>query len=64
MGQVEGHFGLHGDSINLSEVDVLFALNVPWAPKSFWVCQMELLGNIGQMEAHFSPFGDCVNLHT
>jgi hypothetical protein len=64
MGQVEGHFGLHGGSVNLGEVDVLFEPNVPWAPKSFWSYPMKLLGNVGQMEARFGPFGDCVNLHT
>ena len=39
-----------------------FALNVPWAWKSFWAHLMVLLANVGQEEARFDPFGDSVNL--
>jgi hypothetical protein len=62
MGRVDGHFGSHGDSVNLGEIDARFAQNVPLAWKSFWAYPMEFLGNVGKMEAHFGPFGDCVNL--
>jgi hypothetical protein len=62
MGQVEGHFGLLRDGVNLGEIGARFALNVPWARKLFSAYPMELLANLGQMEACFGPFGDCVNL--
>jgi hypothetical protein len=51
MGQLEGHFSLHGDGVNLSEIDAWFVLKVPWAWKLFWVHPIELLGNMAQMEA-------------
>jgi hypothetical protein len=33
------------------------------APKSFWIHQMELLGDIGQIEARIGPFRDSANLN-
>jgi hypothetical protein len=51
VGQLEGHFSLHGDGVNLSEIDAWFAPKVPWAWKLFWAYPIELLGNVAQMEA-------------
>jgi hypothetical protein len=39
-----------------------FAPNVPYAWKSFWTNQMELLGDEAQLEARFGPFRDSANL--
>jgi hypothetical protein len=64
VGQVEDRFDSVGDSVNLGEIGAWFALNVPWACKSFWAYPMQLLGNVGQMEAHFGPSGGSVNLNT
>ena len=33
-----------------------FALNVPYAQKSFWTHPMELLGDVGHVEYCFGPF--------
>jgi hypothetical protein len=41
-----------------------FALNVPWAWKSFLAHPMVLLGDVGQVEARFGLFGDSVNVGT
>jgi hypothetical protein len=37
-------------------------MNMHGLRKSFWIHQMELLGDVGQIEARISPFGDSVNL--
>jgi hypothetical protein len=42
-------------------IGALFAPNVPWARKSFWMHMMELLGDEGLIESHFRPFGDSVS---
>jgi hypothetical protein len=34
-----------------------FAPNIPWAQKSFWTHQMELLNDVGHVESHFGLFG-------
>jgi hypothetical protein len=39
-----------------------FALNVPQAQKLFWMCPMELLGDVGNVESHFGPFGGSVSV--
>jgi hypothetical protein len=49
--QLEGRFSLHGDSVNLSEIDAWFALKILWAQKLFWAYPIKLLGNVAQMEA-------------
>jgi hypothetical protein len=59
MGQVDAHFGLFGDNVNLS---ARFAQNVPRAWKFFWPHSMELLVDMSQMKASFGLFGDNVNL--
>jgi hypothetical protein len=64
VGQVEDRFDLVGYAVNLGEIGARFALNVPWAGKSFWVYLMEVLSNVGQMEARFGSFGGSVNLNT
>jgi hypothetical protein len=51
VGKLEGHFGLHGDGVNLSEIDACFTLKVPWAWKLFWAYPVKLFGNVAQMEA-------------
>ena len=58
VGQLETHFVLFEDSVNLDarQVQVL----QEW--KSFWAQPMELLGYVGQMEACFGSFGYSVNL--
>ena len=33
-------------------------LNLPYAWKSFWTQQIELLGDVGHVDSHFGPFGD------
>jgi hypothetical protein len=37
-------------------------MNMHRLRKSFWIHQMEVLGDVGQIEARISPFGDNVNL--
>jgi hypothetical protein len=39
-----------------------FAMNIPWARKSFWTHLMVVLGDVGQVEARFGLFGDSINL--
>jgi hypothetical protein len=41
-----------------------FALNVPYAQKSFWMHPLVLLGDEAQVEARFSLFVDSANLDT
>jgi hypothetical protein len=36
--------------------------NVPQAQKSFWMCPMELLGDMGHVESRFEVFGDGVSV--
>jgi hypothetical protein len=64
VGQVEDCIDSVGDGVNLSEIGAWFALNVPWAWKSFWAYPMELQGNVDQMEAFYGLFGGFVNLDT
>jgi hypothetical protein len=61
---VEDRFDSVGDGVNLGEIGAWFALNVPWAWKSFWAYPMDLLGNLGQMEVCFGPSRGSVNLNT
>ena len=37
-------------------------LNLPYAWKSFWTHQIELLGDVGHVDSHFSLFGDSVSV--
>ena len=39
-----------------------FALNVPYAQKSFWTHPMELIGDVGDVQSLFCLFGDCVSV--
>jgi hypothetical protein len=39
-----------------------FAPNIPLAGKSFWMHQMELLGDVGLVEPCFGLFGDSVSV--
>jgi hypothetical protein len=64
LGQVEVHFGLVEDKVNIGVRKVHgFAPNVPWAQKSFWPHSMNLLGDVFQMEGHSGLLGDSINLH-
>ena len=56
--EVDAHFGLFGDSANLTQIGSCFAPNVPLAQKSFWTHPVELLGDVGHVESCFGPFGD------
>jgi hypothetical protein len=38
--------------------------NVPWAPKSFWMHPMLLLGDEAQVKARFGSFGEGANLNS
>jgi hypothetical protein len=51
VGQLEGHFSLHGDAVNLSKINAWFAPKVRWAWKLFWAYSVELLGTVAQMES-------------
>ena len=63
VGHVESCFGLFGDSVSVfCKISAWFALDVPWAYKSFWTHPMVPLGDEAQVEAPFSPFGDSANL--
>jgi hypothetical protein len=63
LDQVEDHFSLFRDSVNLDARLVHgFALNVPLVQKSFWAQPMVLLCDVGRVETRFGPFGDSVNL--
>jgi hypothetical protein len=42
----------------LLKIDAQFTPNVLEAQKSFWMHQMELLGDADHVEHHFDPFGD------
>jgi hypothetical protein len=54
---VESHFDSFG-----CKICAQFAPNVPYAWKSFWTNQMELLDDEAQLEARFGPFRDSANL--
>jgi hypothetical protein len=61
--QVDGHFGLFGDSPNIDARLVHgFVLNIPQAQKSFWTHPIEHLGDMGHMESHISLFRDSVSI--
>ena len=64
VGEVEAHFSLFGDSVNL-DVRLVHGLcqNAPQAQKSIWMHPMVLQRDVGQVEPRFSPFGDSVNLN-
>jgi hypothetical protein len=63
VGQVEAHFSLFGDSVNLSARYVHgFAMNLPRAWKLLWAHPMVLLGNVFQVEGCLCPFGGSVSL--
>ena len=61
--EVDAHFGLFGDSANLTQIGACFAPNVLLAQKSFRTHSMVLLGDKAQVETHFRPFGGSANLH-
>ena len=44
------------------KIGAWFALDVPYAHKSFWTQPMVTLGYKAQVEAQFGPFGDSANL--
>jgi hypothetical protein len=59
VGQVEAHFALFRDSVNISARWVHgFAFNVPRSWKSFLAHPMVLRGDVGQVEAPFALFGE------
>ena len=61
--QVEGRFGLFGDSANLDTTQVHgFCAEHTKGQKLFWTHLMELLGDVALVESHFSPFGDRVSV--
>jgi hypothetical protein len=62
VGQVEAHFGLFGDSVNLRASKVLGLCRSTIGSEIIWMHPMLLLGDVGQVEACFGPFGDGVNL--
>jgi hypothetical protein len=65
LDQVEDHFSLFRDSVNLDARLVHgFALNVPLVQKSFWAQPMVLLCDVGRVETRFGPFGDSFNFRT
>ena len=43
-------------------IDAWFALDVPYAYKSFWTHLMVPLGYEAQVEGRFGPFGESANL--
>ena len=45
----------------LMQVGARFAWNIPYAQKSIWMHQMELLDDMCHMESHFGPFRDSVS---
>ena len=45
----------------LHKIGAWFALDVPYAQKSFWTHPTVPLGDVDQVEAHFGPFGDSAN---
>ena len=59
--QVEAWFGLFRDSANRCKIGARFAWKIPYAKKSIWTHQMELLDDMCRMESHFSPFRDIVS---
>ena len=59
--EVDAHFGLFGDSANLTQIGACFAPNVPLAQKLFWTRLMELLCDVGHVESCFDTFGDGVS---
>jgi hypothetical protein len=61
--QVEAHFGLFRDSVNLSARWVHDLRRMYHGHgNQFGANPMVHLGDVGQVEAHFGPFGDSVNL--
>ena len=56
---VESLFIPFGDSVS---VGACFALDVPWALRSFWTQPIVPLGDMAQVEARFVPFRDSANL--
>jgi hypothetical protein len=46
--------------LNLTQDRLLFASNVPYAYKSFWIHSMVLLGDMGHVKSCFGPLGDDV----
>jgi hypothetical protein len=64
VGQMEVHFVLFRDSVNLHIRLVHDFVPNLLAWKSFWAHPIGLLGDVGQVEARFSLLGDSVNLST
>jgi hypothetical protein len=72
VGHVESHFSPFGDSVTVGpfgysgNLDAryvhVFVPSVPQAKKSFWIHQMELLGDVGYVESHFGLFIDSVSV--
>ena len=60
-GDVESHFFPFGDSVS---VGAWFALDVPWALRSFWTQPIVPHGDEGQVEARFGLFEGSANLDT
>jgi hypothetical protein len=56
VGQVEVHFGLLGDSVNLGSDRCNVCAECTTVTKSFWLHSMDLQDDVGQMEAHFGLF--------
>ena len=63
MCHVESDFISFGDSVSCRcKMGAWFALDVPYAYKSFWTHPMELLGDVGHLEYCFLLFGDSVSV--
>ena len=61
--QVEARCSPFGGSANLdARLVAWFALNVPFAWKTFLMHVMGLLGDMGHVESCFGPFGDSVSV--
>jgi hypothetical protein len=71
-GLLESQFGPFGYSVTvgnqfgeckcLHKIVARFAPNIPYAWKSFWTHQIELLGEVSRVEPRFGPFRDSVSV--
>jgi hypothetical protein len=62
VGQMEAHFGLFGDSVNL-DARLVHGLCRTWNKlRNHFGCTRWNSRCVGQVDAHFNSFGDRVNL--
>jgi hypothetical protein len=64
VGQVETHFGLSRNSVNLDTRQMHCLRQTTIDSESFWPHLIVHLGDVDQAKAHFDPFGDSFNLST